>query len=206
MKVTLQGIQTLAFPEGASMGLRWEEKIIMNKTVEIMDDGSSSSHAGSSSHAATASGSHSKSAKSKGKEKQKDSHHHPHHNGVTPSAPLVGNMGALSLGTQTPPLPHAPSASALPVGEADRGRSLAPAPIAAAASSLPSSATPSPAVGNIGLPGIDDAHEPTANGNAASGAGTIGNGKSVRATAPDVPIPYTSTRKEGMHLEKGVHG
>lgn len=38
VKVTLQGLQTLAFPESSAQGgIRWEEKIVMNKTVEIVN-------------------------------------------------------------------------------------------------------------------------------------------------------------------------
>ena len=42
VKVVLQGVQTLAIPENASSSassIRWEEKVIMEKTVEIMNDG-----------------------------------------------------------------------------------------------------------------------------------------------------------------------
>ncbi|GAC74347.1 hypothetical protein PANT_11d00014 [Moesziomyces antarcticus T-34] len=42
VRVVLQGVQTLAIPENASASassIRWEEKVIMEKTVEIMNDG-----------------------------------------------------------------------------------------------------------------------------------------------------------------------
>ncbi|EPQ27670.1 uncharacterized protein PFL1_04808 [Pseudozyma flocculosa PF-1] len=62
IKVVLQGIQTLAIPEGhtgSAAAIRWEEKIIMEKSLEIMNDGSG--HPSSSKH----------SRLSKGKEKEK---------------------------------------------------------------------------------------------------------------------------------------
>ncbi len=59
IKVVLQGVQTLAIPEGAAptaSSIRWEEKVIMERTVEIMNDG-------------TPGAINVKSSKSKGKEK-----------------------------------------------------------------------------------------------------------------------------------------
>lgn len=38
VRVTLQGLQTLAFPDPSALdGIRYEEKVVMNKTVEIAD-------------------------------------------------------------------------------------------------------------------------------------------------------------------------
>ena len=59
VKVVLQGVQTLAIPEGSpgvATSIRWEEKILMEKTVEILSDGSVVTHKG----------------KGKGKEKEKE--------------------------------------------------------------------------------------------------------------------------------------
>ena len=44
LKVTLQGIQTLGIPDAANpsssvSGLRWEEKLVMDKSMEVMSDG-----------------------------------------------------------------------------------------------------------------------------------------------------------------------
>lgn len=61
VKVTLQGVQTLAIPEQNSStpsSLRWEEKVLLEKTVEILTDPSGS-------------GSNSRQSRSKGKEKEK---------------------------------------------------------------------------------------------------------------------------------------
>ncbi|PWN51038.1 hypothetical protein IE53DRAFT_66369 [Violaceomyces palustris] len=59
IRVELQGVQTLAIPEGqagSAASVRWEEKILMKKTVEIMNDGPHTHHS---------------KGKSKGKEKEK---------------------------------------------------------------------------------------------------------------------------------------
>ena len=62
VRVVLQGVQTLAIPEGATASassIRWEEKVIMEKTVEIMNDG-------------TAGAINVRPSRSKGKEKEKE--------------------------------------------------------------------------------------------------------------------------------------
>ncbi len=62
VKVVLQGVQTLAIPENASSStssIRWEEKVIMEKTVEIMNDGTTGAIPV-------------RSSRSKGKEKEKN--------------------------------------------------------------------------------------------------------------------------------------
>jgi hypothetical protein len=153
--VTLQGIQTLAFPEGASHGLRWEEKIIMNKTVEIMDN--SSVQAGSS-----------KSTKGKGRAKQNN---------------------------------HASATE-----KDGRGRSTDVSPAAFSASeseAVPPVALPPGQMADPAHPLPDPPEQESSSALSANGGGPK---PKVRATAPDVPTPATSTRHDGLHLEKGVHG
>lgn len=172
IRVTLQGIQTLAFPESASAsgsggwaGLRWEEKIIMNKSVEIVDDHAPRKHA---------------RTKGKGKERERD-----------PPSPLQ---------------------------ERERGRSTAVAVAPAGATTEHDHAV-------NGLVAGVAAADLAGPGHAADGAGPSGSNspaqqqspsqapsilppqnKTSKPHAPDVPIPVTNTKHEGLHLEKGVHG
>ncbi|KDN46491.1 hypothetical protein K437DRAFT_268139 [Tilletiaria anomala UBC 951] len=103
VKVTLQGIQTLSFPDGGAStpsghSLRWEEKIIMNKTVEILDDGTVSAHKHAK-HTAK----HSSKGKSKAKEvsqavdERGRGRHRDENSSEPPSLPTSPTLASSSL-------------------------------------------------------------------------------------------------------------
>ncbi|PWZ00426.1 hypothetical protein BCV70DRAFT_95457 [Testicularia cyperi] len=90
VKVVLQGVQTLAIPEQNSStpsSIRWEEKVIMEKTVEIMNDGSSSPG---------------RSSRSKGKEKEKQ-HNCDVADGIHLEKGIHGFEFAFIIPASTPP-------------------------------------------------------------------------------------------------------
>lgn len=88
IKITLQALQTLSIPESspggsATAGLRWEEKCVMDKSMEIWSDGE---------------GGIIKHHKVKGKSKAKEKAHHPHRSHGNAATASVVN--GLTMGTQ----------------------------------------------------------------------------------------------------------